>query len=84
MSEPLKVILAVLALIMAGCETPVANPWVVDECLNREIYRECMALLPKGPDKTVYNDWDDVIDECNDRAYYRSQKRASQVKPECR
>jgi hypothetical protein len=28
-----------------------------------------MADLPAGPNSTVYNDWDEVVDSCRDTAY---------------
>jgi len=33
---------------------------------------------------TKYNDWDEVVDSCENAAYYQSKREREVVKPECR
>lgn len=80
-------ILVFVCVGMVGCDTETAvrkDRSVVDQCLRREIFRECMECLPRGPERVANsNDWDEVISECAKQAYYNSLRPASQVKPEC-
>ncbi|WEM34480.1 hypothetical protein [Xanthomonas phage X1] len=55
-----------------------------DQCLRNQIFQQCLATIPPGPQKTVYNDWNEVVSECSSVAYYQSLRVRSQVKPECR
>jgi len=36
---------------------------------QQEIFFKCLANIPKGPESTVTNDWDEVVDKCNCVAY---------------
>ena len=61
-------------LIMSGCDNnTLFEDWRIDPELRREIFKECMEILPAGPEETVYNDWDEVVDECGTQAYYMSR-----------
>lgn len=74
-----------LAFALAGCidaEPPVIGPQP-DQCLRAELFRACMAALPAGPVATRYNDWDEVVEECESVAYYQSLRSVSQIRPEC-
>lgn len=59
-----------LIVFISGCDVRVLEP---DPELRRELFKECMQLLPKGPDTTMYNDWAEVVDECKSYAYYGSK-----------
>ena len=61
----------ILAFSLSGCNDQTR--YEADQKLRRELFKECMQLLPKGPDSTVYNDWAEVVDECKDYAYYASK-----------
>lgn len=87
-----KIICLLLAvLLLTGCEKP--ESMVVDQCLQREIFKErmreifkeCMAVLPKGS-TSVHNsnDWDEVVAECASVAYYQALIQLVFEKPECR
>lgn len=67
-------------LALCGCER-VGAP-IVDQCLRRQIFAECLAALPKGPSHVVSNDWDEVVSECSSTAYYMALRR--DVRVECR
>lgn len=70
-------------ICLAGCE-PAPDPVVVDQCLRRELFKTCMASLPKGPESTVAsNDWDEVVAECGTQSYYQAKAKRENVKPEC-
>lgn len=69
--------------VLAGCEKP--TPVVMDQCMRREIFSQCMAALPKGPERIAGgNDWDEVVNACESAAYYQSKRELPYVKPECR
>jgi hypothetical protein len=75
--------LAVAAVLLVGCDDAhkLAS---VDQCKRVELFQACLRLLPKGPDRTVYNDWDEVVSECESAAYYQSIRPYVAIKPECR
>lgn len=63
----LKIAAALLLLTtLAGC-----GP-VPDQELRRQLFKECLSVVPKGPERTVYNDWDEVVSECGRQAYSMS------------
>lgn len=70
------------AAMLAGC-TP-REEHIIDQCMRRQIFFACLNALPKGPDSTKYNDWDDVVGECGTQAAMQSYRLESQVKMECR
>lgn len=43
-----------------------------DQQERQRIFKECLSLLPAGPVSTQYNDWAEVVSECEDAAYYQS------------
>lgn len=60
-------ILAILILLF-GCKE-----WQVDQLKRHQYFKECMAALPAGPISTKYNDWDEVVEACDNIAYHQSQ-----------
>ena len=46
-----------------------------DACVRNEIFQQCIQNLPKGPEVTKYNDWDEVVGECSDSSYYISNEK---------
>ena len=63
---------AVFGIICTEIGRPV---YEVDQVLHREIFNECLKNIPKGPQSTRYNDWSEVINECNSTSYYMALKR---------
>lgn len=68
-------------LFLAGCNPPPGSElssmqYMPDQKLRAERFDTCMKNLPAGPEKTHYNDWSEVVDSCNDAAYYQSLKLA--------
>ena len=48
-------------IIYAGYKAP---RWETDNAIYKEEYYQCINNLPAGPESTVYNDWDEVMEEC--------------------
>ena len=67
---------------LGGCADH--DPQKPDQCMRRELFQQCMKALPAGPKATVYNDWDEVVAQCDSVAHYQSLRRKSQIKPEDR
>jgi hypothetical protein len=63
-------ILALAATLTACGEIEI---WETDQSKRQELFKECMELLPSGPKSTHYNDWAEVVDECNDYARYAAK-----------
>lgn len=64
------IIVAASCLAMQGCGSRSRRVESDrDNCLYQAQFRECMELLPAGPQRTHYNDVDDAVDACADRAY---------------
>ena len=71
---------SLLTAVLAGGCAESTGP---DQCLRREIFQQCMKALPAGPQTTKYNDWDEVIGNCESVAYYQSLKKTTQITAEC-
>lgn len=71
---------SLLTAVLAGGCTENTGP---DQCLRREIFQQCMKALPAGPQATKYNDWNEVVGECESVAYYQSRKKKTQITAEC-
>lgn len=78
----MKKLLVVFILFCAGCSD--VDVTIRDQCMRRQIFKECLAALPVGPTTVVSNDWSEVVDSCESAAAYQSLRRTSQVKVECR
>jgi len=80
----MKKLIILLVLLLVACHPKeIVDPNIPDQCLRRELFTECMKLLPGGPVATHYNDWDDVVSECRSYAWGVSMRLQSQVKKEC-
>lgn len=80
----IRALLALAALALTGCYEPPQRTWALDQCLRSEAFRQCLAALPAGPQATKYNDWAEVVDQCDDVSKGQSYRLIAQVKPECR
>jgi hypothetical protein len=75
----------IAAVLLTGCDAvKEADPTSHDQCLRREIFIQCLQTVPKGPEVTHNNAWDGVVEACESSAWYQSQRRQSNIKPECR
>ena len=52
---------------------------VMDQCLRRDLFLDCLKAVPKGPDRTRYNDWSEVVAECNKFAYENHKQGRAQA-----
>ena len=77
----MKAAILLVAALMSGCS---ADSPQVDQCMRTKLFESCMRSLPAGPVSTQYNDWAEVINECESAAYYQSLRSESQIKLECR
>lgn len=74
-----------LALLLAGCEINTAPTPMPDQCLRAQLFDQCMKNIPKGPERTAgSNDWDEVVDSCQQASYYQPLRAAESIKKECR
>jgi len=81
-----KKLILLTVLLLAACskdDKPFIDERESNLCLQREIFNECMKILPAGPVATKYNDWDEVVSECRQNGYYMSIRKRKFVKPEC-
>jgi hypothetical protein len=85
----LKYIILLSVLLLAACDNGTINVppdkvVITDQCLQREIFKECLTVVPAGPLATKYNDWDEVVVECRRSANYMAQRQRGTIKEECR
>lgn len=73
----------VFSLSLTAC-APSTPPTQTDQCLRQDLFDRCMKNLPAGPEKTMYNDWDEVVSECGHQAYMQSIRKTVLIKEECR
>lgn len=68
------------ALFVLGCEDRAP---VIDQCLRAQHFQQCLARLPAGPRVTQYNDWAEIVSECESAARYQAYRLRTHVKPHC-
>lgn len=75
----------VICFLVAGCSNnqQSLSDKVHDQCLRIQLAQKCLESLPAGPVETKYNDWDEVVKQCDDNAMYQSVRERKYVKPEC-
>lgn len=52
----------VILITLTSCSMP---KFVIDREKQEAIFFKCLEKIPKGPTTVKYNDWDDVVRECN-------------------
>ena len=85
----MKYIILLSVLLLTACDNDTINVppdkvVITDQCLQREIFKECLTVVPAGPLATKYNDWDEVVVECRRSANYMAQRQRGTIKEECR
>lgn len=83
----MKLLSGSLLLLLAACQ-PHADGTVIirqdlDQCRRVEIFERCLQLAPAGPQSTKYNDWAEVIDQCEGMAMRAAYRDPAYIKPEC-
>lgn len=89
----MKYIILLLAITLTACGKHASDTTafasdpgdviVVNSCLHRELFNECMKALPAGPVATKYNDWDEVVAECRQGSRYLAKRARRHVPSEC-
>jgi hypothetical protein len=75
-------LVAASAVILVGCDgSTYPEP---DQCMRVQLFQQCMGALPAGPQSTHYNDWNEVVHECGQQAYYQSLRSPDNIAKECR
>ena len=67
-----KALILIAALLLGGCEQVIPEKWEPDQELRAKLFASCMKSLPAGPQETKYNDWDEVVNACNEVSYLQS------------
>lgn len=62
-----------IPLLLSACAAPDYPVYESDQALRMERFDNCLSRIPKGPESTVYNDWDEVIEACDNIAYHQSK-----------
>ena len=88
----MKYITILLCILLTACgknaseysvSTDTNEVIIINACLQREIFNECMKVLPAGPTATKYNDWDEVVSECRVTSRHLSKRARKFVPAEC-
>ena len=70
----------ILCAVLAGCDKTQPN-----QCLREELYKHCLAVLPKLPPMTTQDDnWGEAISQCETSARLISLRATSLIPKECR
>ena len=64
---------AAACVALTGCGDVKYPKYAVDQKQRQRNFKECLAALPEGPRSTTYNDWDEVVNACENAAYYQSK-----------
>ena len=80
-----KAVILGITLLLAACQPngDVAIRQQLDQCRRVEVFERCLQLAPAGPQSTKYNDWSEVISECEGVARRASYRDPAFVRPEC-
>jgi hypothetical protein len=74
----------VSVLMLAGCSAESMGREQIDQCIRWQLFQQCMAALPAGPQRTQYNDWDDVVSQCEDAATRASYRIPALIPAACK
>lgn len=66
--------IAMLAiLLLSGCTLDHTPDYNINRALYQQLFTQCMQNIPAGPRQTVSNDWDEVVNACDNAAYRQSR-----------
>jgi hypothetical protein len=80
----MKLLTVLLVLLLTACEMDAEPTTVLDQCLRADLFKQCLAQVPKGPVSTVENPWHKVVEECESAAYHQSWRKTGMVEMKCR
>ena len=66
------IIIACIVILLSSCTVCTHE---TNQKERQRIFKECMEILPAWPVETVYNDWDEVVAECDNVAYYQAREK---------
>lgn len=70
-----------LSLSLYGCDNvPISG---IDQCIRAQLFKECLEKVPNGPDVVNFNDWSEVVSECESASQYQSVRLRTSIKQEC-
>ncbi len=70
-------------IVLMGCS--MEPSYTSDQCLRAELFKQCMTLLPKGPESVHNsNDWSKVVYSCESVAYRQSIRKYQSIKEGCK
>lgn len=71
-----KIMLASLVVfLLSGCTADNNQPkYAPNQELRIKLFQECLKLIPEGPKYAKYNDWSEVIEQCDKISRYQSMK----------
>lgn len=61
------------AMLLSGCGNGPITPRY-DQCVMERAFNNCMAAIPKAPERAITSDWDEVIDSCRISAVILSRR----------
>lgn len=66
-----------VVLLLVGCsQSHVQSGTPAERAAYRKaFFDDCMKALPTGPQVSHYSDWDEVVRECDQTAYYNTNER---------
>ena len=75
-----KIILILCVVMLTGCPDVIVCSWETNQTERQRIFKECLevsAHARKGNNYTTHNDedWDAVIEACDDIAHYQAQEK---------
>jgi hypothetical protein len=76
-------ILAFTYSLLTACAQPTPDSSArcqYDQDVRRDIFMECLRVVPQGPVATRYNDWSEVVKECGSQAEYISLRGCSNTR----
>ena len=66
-----KAAIIAAAISLTACQQAPENR--VDGSLRIALAQRCIDTLPVGPSSVKYNDWDEVVMQCDTNAYYQAR-----------
>lgn len=66
--DGMAIAVGVACVIAIGAMLAGVHPDIKREphrCERQALFDSCLARVPKGPNSTVYNDWSEVVNDCD-------------------
>lgn len=73
----MKYLLTIFMIFFIGCSDEPPKPkdkMCIDKNLRKIYFDDCLSKVPQGPQSTVNNDWDEVLEECDDISKSQAKK----------